>query len=152
MTNTFDPNRAAYSARGQKPAVKSLPMEKQIDLLEQAIHEGIPLSASEILGDLMKLLTYLKTNLAQQREGTSSFLSSRSQALVYSERVATYALQDYPRHVEGEPRITRLWDALYSIRQTVSTWRMNDYASDGQTELATIEKSVQDALQRSGEY
>jgi hypothetical protein len=104
------------------------------------------LTGTEILSDLLKMFQYLKTNLREQKTGKSPFLKNDLQALLYAERVATYAMQDYPRQVEGLPIITTLWDALHRIRRIVSAWRTQDQAGNGQTELAVIERIVENAL------
>jgi hypothetical protein len=140
MTNTSQRNRITKHQT-------TTPANLLLDVLKNDAPTGTPPSPADIHSDLLKLLNYLKINLADQREGTSSFLASHAQALVYAERVATYAMQDYPRHVEGAPEITPLWDALHRIRRIVSAWRTGEHTSDGRTELAIIESIVQAALQ-----
>jgi hypothetical protein len=107
---------------------------------------ALPLSALEIRGDLTKLFHYLNINLAQYEEGSSSFLKTHGEALLYAERVATYAIHDYPRHADGEPQVTTLWDALHRIRRTISAWRTGEHSGDGQTELSIIKKIIQNTL------
>lgn len=138
----------------RSPLTRIIPMQptRSIEARPSAFDEIMPqytghiLSGAEMRGDLIKLFHYLATNLAQYREGTSTFLNSRMQALLYAERVATYALQDYPRQVEGEPYITTLWEGLNHVRCIVSAWRADENAGSGQTELATIETIVHNVL------
>lgn len=104
------------------------------------------LSAAEIRSDLVKILTYLKTNLASQHTDTSPFLTNPVQALLYAERVASYALHDYPRQFQGDTRITVLWDTLNRIAKTVAEWRDGDDQGDGELELAVLRDYIELAL------
>jgi len=107
---------------------------------------GITLSGAEIRDDLIKLFHYLNISLTQYEEGSSPFLKTHVEALLYAERVATHAVHDYPRRVEGEPQITLLWEILHRIRRTISTWRTGEYSGDGQTELTIVEHIIQNTL------
>jgi len=108
---------------------------------------AMELSASEIRADLVKILTYLKTNLASQEIG--AFMMSDIQALLYAERVASYALYDYPRQFENDTHITFLWDTLSHIARTVTAWRTAISGGDGHMELMIIKKNIDVALDES---
>jgi hypothetical protein len=126
----------------------SRPVTSQASLLSNPLValKTAPLNSTGIRSDLRDIFHTLKTNLAQQREGISSFLETRMQALLYAERVTTQAMQEYPRQVDDAPYITKLWDSLHRIRRTASTWRTGEHSSDGQTELAIIENIIQNIL------
>jgi hypothetical protein len=109
---------------------------------------AMELNASEIRSDLVKILTYLKTNLAYQ-QGANTFLMTDVQALLYAERVASYALYDYPRQFEDDTHITFLWDTLNHIARTVTAWRTAKSGGDGQMELVIIKKNIDLALAES---
>jgi hypothetical protein len=110
---------------------------------------AMDLSAAEIRADMIKILTYLKTNLDDHQKDTRSFLMTDAQALLYAERTASYALHDYPRQFEGDSLITFLWDTFNGIVRTVVAWRTGKSGGDGQVELAIIKKNINFALAES---
>jgi len=133
---------------------KSAPHDSASTLKDHPAHSAkngmaMQLTAPEIRADMVKILTYLKAHLDSQQKQASSFLTTDIQALLYAERVASYALHDYPRQFENDALITFLWDTFNRIVRTVAAWRTGKSGGDGQVELALIRKNVDLALTES---
>ena len=45
--------------------------------------------------------------------------------LTYMEWTCVYAMRDYPREVDDDGTIARLWDAFHTIYTTISAWHQN---------------------------
>ena len=68
----------------------------------------------------------------------SILLKLPAQALLYAERTALYAINDYPRIFENNIAIMGLWDALENIYRQALGWRKDANKSDGRDVIALI--------------
>ena len=107
---------------------------------------GIELTADEIRDDLEKILSHLITQLSTHTAGVSIILKMPAQALLYTERTATYAIGDYPRSFENDVTITGLWDALERIYMAAADWRKDPNKGDGRAVLASIDRMAKAAV------
>ena len=57
----------------------------------------------------------------------NKFMQTPAQILAYVEHVATFVMRDYPRELEGNARITALWDAFDMMHSDPHAWRIGEY-------------------------
>jgi hypothetical protein len=109
---------------------------------------GVPLTAEEVRRDLKAVLSQLTVSFMQYEHSFSTFLRTPAHALDYAERVAAYAMKDYPRDFEADADITGLWDTLKTIHLIGYGWRKGEDKTDGKTLVGTVNKIANEALNR----
>ena len=107
---------------------------------------GTLLTADEICDDLVKIITHLITQLGTHNAGMSIILKMPAQALLYAERTASYAINDYVRVFENDTTIISLWDALERICIAAADWRKDSDKGDGKSVIVSIERIAKAAI------
>jgi len=107
---------------------------------------GTPLTADEICDDLLKIITHLIAQLGTHNSGMSIILKMPAQALLYAERTASYAINDYGRVFENDATIMSLWDALERISMAAADWRKDANKGDGKSVIVSIERMANAAI------
>lgn len=108
---------------------------------------GIPLTVEEVRRELKQVLTHLTSRIMQYDQGFSTFLRNPTHALDYAERVAAYAIKDYPREMNGDAEVMGLWNTLNRIHTIGYAWRKGDDKSQGKAVVESVNKIALDSLQ-----
>lgn len=109
---------------------------------------GVPLSAEEVRRDLKAVLSQLTVAFMQYEHSFSTFLRTPAHALDYAERVAAYAMKDYPREFEDDADILGMWDTLKTIHVLGYAWRKGEDKTDGKQLVVTVNKIATDGMNR----
>lgn len=112
---------------------------------------GLALSAAEVQTDLREALDTLIRHLNEYQARVNKFMQTPAQALAYVEHVAAFVMRDYPREIEGQARITALWDAFDKMHTDPHAWRNGEYPhSAADTIIESVHRIAQAARAKSG--
>jgi len=141
-------SRAAYFEDMLPGVIANDERETRVGAANKRRRSGIPLTSEEVYRDLKAVLSQLMVSFMQYDKGFSTFLRTPSHALDYAERVAAYAMKDYPRDFEADKDIAGVWDALNNIHVIGYAWRKGRDKTDGKALVVTVNKIATEALDR----
>jgi hypothetical protein len=141
-------SRSAYFEDMLPGVIASDEREDRLVAINKRRRGGVPLTPDEIRRELKDIITHLASRLMQYEKGFSTFIRNPTHALDYAERVAAYAIKDYPREFQGDPDISGLWDTLKTIHTIGYAWRKSEQKEDGQTVIDRVNKIADDAIQQ----
>lgn len=112
---------------------------------------GYALSAAEVKTDLKSILDALMTHIIDYQAQRNRFMQTPAHMLIYIENVASFAMRDYPREIEGDASVTALWDAFDKMHTDPHAWRRGEYPHDAAASIIeSVHRMAQMARAKAG--